>query len=148
MFWNKKKDEIDKIKEAVNPQAKMDLPELSSPETLSNIRTPSIESQPFAPLFVKVDKYRDILNGIQKIREAIRSIKEIVELQKTIENTRADIDNSLDKYLAQLDSALNELDSGFKKPETYNLPQPQMDMHISELQNELNKLHGELKTFK
>lgn len=119
-------------------------------------RTPSMdldlpagtESSP--PLFIKIDKYRDVVGQLHMLKTYALSLRDaldaLAELEKELQNGLAVTHRALDKFnttIATIDSKLSRL-----PPKDTDLP-PQdmgeMDEFVGGLHNQMDKIRKELK---
>ncbi|MDD5417045.1 MAG: hypothetical protein PHU12_03655 [Candidatus Aenigmarchaeota archaeon] len=143
MFWNKKKSDIEQVKEAVEPSQPVleqtrDIPEMRK------IDMPSIaEPKNFAPLFIKVDKYKEVLQKIQKLKTILSSLNSLARLETELEKIAEDIENVEKKNLDEFSSIIAQLDQELVRPqsfEPYIKNQPVTDGYIKELETDINAM--------
>ncbi len=146
----KKKDEMEQIKEAVAPEApEMPMP-LGVPE-LDKVDIPSVsEPKQFAPLFIKIDRYKEVLQKVQKMRALINNINALLRLQDEVEKLEGDASEMLKKNVEEFSMITSQLDKELLRPQ-------QMEPYIREtnvrgvegysknLEEEINKLKGQLR---
>ncbi len=112
------------------------------------------ESRPrFAPLFVKVDRYKEIIEDMNALKGVLSNTIELIEVRKGIEQLKADTDAVIDQHLESLSHFLSELDKEFVRPpgsEAFikeRRPQP-IEQHIEEAQREIKRLQEQLRGIK
>jgi hypothetical protein len=102
-----------------------------------------------APLFVKVDKYRELITTIHELKLFLQSTKQLFSLVNEIESVRGDAYNVLRATVQRLEKSITEMDAGLLRPKG-------LDMHYSSRESEdvnhiessLNDLHKQLMELK
>ena len=107
-----------------------------------------------APLFVKVEKYREVLGHLGEIKTFIGGIKQIFVLQDELDDIRTDALRMLRSSIQRLERSIAEVDAELLRPVGLeSFPHGEVEMkHIEEsltrLQSQLSGLRKELETFK
>ncbi len=170
MFFTRKKSPNEEIKRAIEEETAT--PEISDaersedfpqpppreayiPETREEpiIRPQAMET---APLFVKVDKYKEILTSIQEMKIFISGTKQIFNVIYELESIRGDALKILKATLQRLEKSVAEIDTDLLRPrgfETSDITQGETEVtHIegslTELQKQLADLRRELQELK
>lgn len=153
-LWGKRKEEVKELKEAVTgPEtaAYPPLPPLSFP-SLPRQPTPSYPPMPpekFAPLFVKVDKYKDILETIAKLKGTLANIGSILTTKLAIDKLREQADALLQRQVNVCTECANALDSAMVKPPALGsmvVAQPEIiEPDLQTLSNRLTQLSDQLR---
>ncbi|MEM7819451.1 MAG: hypothetical protein QXD48_01335 [Candidatus Aenigmatarchaeota archaeon] len=137
MFFSKKDkyEDIEKIKEVVN-----DIPEL-----------PEIEPKTYRheemsmPLFVKVDKYKELLSGIQEMKLFVSGAKQLFSILQEIETIRSDALKIMHATVQRLEKSIIEMDSELIRPRGADLAMvPERPEDIKQIENSLNELQRQL----
>ncbi len=143
MFFKKDRSrEVREIKEIV------DMPEEEMPHM------PVVERETGAPLFVKVDKYRDIIKTIQELKLFVASTKQVFAVLQDVENLKADALNVLRATVQRLERSILEIDSELLRPhgvgiaETKSQEVGHLESSLEELQKQLLELKRELQDMK
>jgi len=105
MFWSKKKD-VQEMKDAVAGPAPIPY---QQPETY-------VAPTKMAPLFVKVDRYKEILETIAKIKGTLKNLDSVLKTRQSIDKLREDADSLLIRQLGVCAQCTHELDDAFAKP--------------------------------
>ena len=183
MFFEKKKDvDIQELKRAIDEdrsfhtkasekafstpetglEPTFDTPiQRQAPEKPRESMTPELtarhmrESRPSAPLFVKVEKYKEALMKLQDIKSLVSGTKQLFTLLNDIETIRSETLKLLRATLQRVERNVVELNSGLLRPP--NLPelpgssQPAKTTHteeaLADLQEQVTALKKELKKF-
>lgn len=109
------------------------------------------ETVPYAPVFVKLEKYGDLLTELSKTEAIIQHLKEALALRDQIDQMHAHVINEIRESTALLESHLDTIDRKFRKPEA-----PKVDViktkpkanHLDKIHDELENLKKELKELK
>lgn len=152
-----KDDDIRNLKNAINTPAEIDdtselMPELE-PEPEEIAIAPDRRD---APLFVKVEKYRDLLSLIQEMKVFISGIKQLFGIIEELENLRVDSVKIMKATMQRLERRVVEIDSELLRPRGFETPEMQhsepeisnVEDSLTELQKEIAKLRGELEDLK
>jgi archaellum component FlaC len=115
---------------------------------------PEMQKKPsFAPLFVKIDKYRSILNSINEIKTPLIMIKNTFMIQKEIEGLRDENKKMLELAISKLDKKIITLDSEFLRPTGFEEEFPSqmyesggIEGVVDDLKKQIEGLKSELKT--
>jgi len=165
IFFSKKpkqEEEIKKIKKAVEggdisekePEMPKQIPEVSEKiEPEEPERIPHQEPTVSAPLFVKIEKYRNILNNLNDLKATVLMLKNALIVQKEIERTRDENINLIQSGINKIDKKLLALDTEFLRPRGY-VEQLPTHIHESEglegavdnLKSQIDDLKSELET--
>ncbi|MFQ6020978.1 MAG: hypothetical protein ACE5J4_03100 [Candidatus Aenigmatarchaeota archaeon] len=102
-----------------------------------------------APLFIKIDKYRDVLENIQKLKTILNDINNLLKLKKEIEKIRKDSSKTLEKNIRDFIDTTNKLDREFiiprpMRPYVKTEKTQKIEGFISEMQEELARIKEEL----
>ena len=146
-FGKKKKDDIKEVKEVVEPSR----PIMQKPAELPAIDIPSVsEPKNFAPLFIKIDKYKEVLQKVQKMKNIVNNLNRLILLQDSIEKARADSIDSMKKNIQDFQTTVQTLDQELVRPrqmEPFIKDQQtqSVDTYTKEIEGEVNKLKEQLK---
>ena len=160
-----KKDDLKEIKAAMtaedneniehnDPLGLEELPETPSSQQSSLPQTYRMpEKDEGAPLFVKVDKYRSLIIGVQEMKNYIAGLKQLFNVMYDIETMRGDTLKILKATTVKLEKTLTEIDYELLRPKGYEteelgVEEPEV-MHLeeslSDLQRQLQELKRELQ---
>ena len=136
-------EEIKEVKEPVE----------ETPKEEPILETPKEIKPAFAPLFVKLDRFKSVLDSINEIKSIVLTIKNSLIIQKQIEDLRDENRKLLEANVNQIDKKILSLDSEFLKPKGYEeeLPHPTFETEdlggvVSDLKKQIENLKSELKT--
>ncbi len=137
MLFGKKKEAVNKelqeIKEAVdeplptredlgNIELKKDIPaeeHEAGQKVLTGIEEQKLQPQPKpvpAPIFIKLDRYKNILGSLTEIRKGLEAIRNIFSYVSELEKMKSESFKMLHDMMAKIDKKLAHLDSEFLKP--------------------------------
>jgi len=132
------------IKEAMNIQ-------LEEEPTFKHAQKPDLSS----PLFVKVDKYREVLTTIHEMKLFISSVKQMFAVLRELEAVRSDAINIMNATLHRVEKSVLEMDADLLRPKGVSLNDmgiattearhledtlTDMQRRIDELKQQLNEL--------
>jgi hypothetical protein len=117
------------------------------------VKTEMQKKPSFAPLFVKIDKYRSILNSISDLKTTLIMIKNAFMIQKEIEGLRDENKKMLELAISKLDKKIITLDSEFLRPTGFEEEFPSqmyesggIEGVVDDLKKQIEGLKSELKT--
>ncbi len=163
LFSRKDKNyDIKDVKEAI---AKPSEPEYNNELDFTSELGPMSEDIPVvperkeAPLFVKVEKYRDVISLIQEMKVFISGIKQLFNILQELENLRMDAIKIMKATIQRLERRVVEMDNELLRPKGFDVPEllhagpaepeeSQVEDSLNELQDELAKLRKELEELK
>ncbi len=111
---------------------------------------------PGAPLFVKVDKYRDVLRDVHELKLYTAGIKQVLDLLHDIETIRVDANKVLRATVQRIEKTLTEVDSELLRPRGAIMSEVaredtevrHLEGSLTDLQKQLSDLKRELQSFK
>jgi len=134
----------------------MPMPELSRPPEIKplheEVTIPEPKTGPSAPLFVKIDKYREVLISIKKMRLVVANIESIIDMKKHLDKVKGEADTLLDKNMDKFSQMLEELNRDMKRPQSMepNISAEKEEAqkvgeYVKDLEGEINKLKNQIK---
>ncbi len=120
-------------------------PPRASPTTPPSTKGGS--SDPGAPLFVKVDKYKDIITTIHELKLFLSGTKQLFSLLHEIDSVRSDAISILRATIQRLERSLVEMDSELLRPKGVDMIQ-QDHGEASHIESSLNDLQKQLMDLK
>jgi len=110
-----------------------------------------IEDTPkIAPLFVKLEKYKEILESIQKLKISLKNIQFLLSFKEQIKRIDSEVDGLLFKTMQNFTQTTNEFSMNFAIPRGVSyIPRPpaeeKVDESVSDLGAKITKLREELE---
>lgn len=147
-----KEDEMAKVKREIQPTAPV-IKRQEEPRELKAIDMPSVaEPKSFAPLYIKVDKYREVLQKVQKMRTLINNIRSLALLQDQIAKAREDASIALKKNIDDFENTAAQLDQELVRPQHFEpyikeTGVQSVEGYTQELQGEVDKIKKQLGNF-
>ncbi len=152
-----------KITEKIEEKPKEEKIEEPTEEVPVEVEKPVEEEKPvpkkelkkpaFAPLFVKIDRYKSVLDTINEIKTTIMMIKNALIIQKQIEDLRNENRVLLESAVDKVGKKVLTLDSEFLRPRGYEeefLPPAYetegLEGVVDDLKKQIESLKSELKT--
>jgi len=136
IFFKKKdvgKEEVEKIKEETK-----DFPKVEETK---------IEKEEYSiPLFVKIERYEEILSVLNELKVLIRDVSNAISMLNEIEKMRNENLAVIQRSFEKLKEKIEYFDSKFKKPRILKENIPKQE--ISSIEESLNKLKSELEKMK
>lgn len=163
-LFGRKKDEIERIKEAVEKPAEVKEAEkppvaklvVAPTEVEAEVETP--ERPTTAPLFIKLDKYRKILNTLNYIRTTMIMITNSLSVLNELDRLRKENMKLIQDTLDRVNKHLMSLDAEFMRPSGLREMAPAiapqiteaetggLETTISDLKYQIEQLKADLET--
>lgn len=148
MFFSKKekKPDIEEIKEAVEPQEEAREPGVYEKEV----------PEESAPLFVKVEKYEEILRNVREMMAFVSGIKQLFAILNEIESVRSDAIKIMRATVQRLEKDMIQIDSELLRPKGVEVGEKEpgeaelyhIEDSLSDLQKQLATLRRDLQELK
>jgi hypothetical protein len=113
------------------------------------------ETPKIAPLFVRVDRYKEILSHIQGLRNTLSSLENVLAVRKHVHKINAESDEILEKALKKFAESTNMFGQEFitpRGPEQFarsgESSENAFDNTISQIGDEITRLKQELEKIK
>lgn len=135
---------MQKIKDAVSAGGQVQALSLDEREFKEELPSSYRES---APLFVKVEKYRDILSGLQEIKTFISNVKQLFTIMHEVETVRSDTLKIMRASIQRLEKSIIEMDSELLRPKGFEFPETS-DTEISHVESSLGDLQKQVAALK
>ena len=137
-FWKKKKEELQPPPPKPAPLPPLEKVELAPPP----------EKPKFAPLFVKIERYKEVLKNIEKIKLLLDDLRQLINLRAQISRIGQDSHALLEKNIGEISRVISSLDREFVRPRGEKIEpktEERMEGYISQLRDELARLQSEVK---
>lgn len=140
----------------------------SEPQHMANIETEEVtetpqtivppkkeireERQSSTPLFVKLEKYRSIINSVTNLKSSLTMIKNTLAVLNELEKVRHENMKLLQDALAKTEKKILDLDSEFIRPPDFQEELPEygdvetVSTTIEDLKGQIGRLKEELNT--
>ena len=111
-----------------------------------------IEKPAFAPLFVKLERYRQILTSLEELRKTMEVIKSAFLTLNELDRLRYENMKIVESTVETVDKRLASLDAEFLRPSGFREELPSeaytegLESELSGLRNQIEQLKSELKT--
>lgn len=151
-FWSKpQKKDIEAVKQAVVPQ------ERPQPAEMPKFDLGKLPERPrFAPLFIKIDRYQEILNSIESLKSILLGVRDLLNLMQQLDRIKIESETLLNKNIQEVILIISNMDKEFIRPKGVSVENSVPDMHdnagyekvgnyIGDLQRELDNLKSQLQ---
>ncbi len=149
-LFGRKKEQIEKeikdieeIKQAIEP--------VKAPKIEEKI--PELEKPTFAPLFVKLDKYRKILDSLTELKTALEAINNAFTTLNELEKLKAESLKAIENAVEKVGKKTIALDSEFLRPSGYQEEVPSellatesLGSTITDLKSQIEQIKSELQS--
>lgn len=152
-FWSKKKEEkkeeIEAVKQAVSqpaaPEEQIDMPKIELGKLPERPR--------FAPLFVKIDRYQEVLKTIEDLKAMLLNLRDILSVMQQLDKIRMESESLLQKNIQEVVKNIAALDTEFVRPRGVGLEEAvtptfrteKVESYVGELERELQHLRSQLQ---
>ncbi len=142
MFFRKKQQEqkleLDEIKEAMKVDEEEPLQEQHF----------QIKERESAPLFVKVEKYRHIIETVQDMKSFVSGIKQLFVVMHEIEDIRAEALNMMKATVQRLEKNITDIDNEMLMPKGLEMQVEHDEVELSHVESSLLDLQKQLSSLK
>jgi len=124
------------------------VPEIHREEVQEEVK----EKQSFAPLFVKIDRYRQILNTMNYLKNTMNMIKNTFSILNELEKIRMENLRLIQDTIEKADKKILHLDSEFMRPSGFIEEMPELtdveslEATLVDLREQINQLKAELQS--
>jgi hypothetical protein len=149
-------DDLEEIKKAVSTKQFYEpIAAEPLPHEVVDLERMVEETPKIAPVFVRVDRYKEILSHIQGLKSTIANLENILAVRKHVHKVNADSDEILENALKKFADSTNMFSREFvtpRGPEQFARGNEKsgnaFDNTISQLGDEIVKLKQELEKIK
>jgi hypothetical protein len=149
-------DDLEEIKKAVSSRQFYEPIGASPlPHEVVDLKKMMEETPKIAPIFVRVDRYKEILSHIQELKSSITNLQSALAVRKYIHKFNAQSDEILEKSLKKFSESTDMFSREFVTPRgaghfagNEGKPEDVIDGTISQLSDEVTKLKEELEKIK
>jgi Asp-tRNA(Asn)/Glu-tRNA(Gln) amidotransferase C subunit len=144
----KKTKEIEEIKKSVERVEEEKLEDI-----LPTIQLEKPPERPrFAPLFIKIERYREVLDKMELLKASLLNLRDIIKVSEQLDRLKVEAENLMQKNLREIIKIVTDLDKEFVKPKGFEsetsfptIETEKMGDYIEDLQKELKKLKEHLE---
>ncbi len=143
-------EDLEKIKRAVSARPVYEpIAAEPLPHDIIDLGRMIKESPRSAPLFIKVDKYKQILSNINELKTSLSKLMGMVAIRKRIHQMNFETDERLEKALQKISSSASDFSNDFVKLRGVDhfvkeAPKKAEDVVMSKLGDEILRLKEEL----
>lgn len=131
------------------PKEKISLEETPTTEPRSTDESKDIQRGDFAPLFVRVGKYRETLDTLQNLENYLNGMAKLLGLVNKLEKIREDNITTLNEMYRKASETASRLSSGLLKPRGMKLEGgKESKVEMNELNEIVSNLNSELETLR
>lgn len=125
-------------------------PKMASPESIPKI-TPSMKElsqEPGAPLFIKIEKYEDVIQRLEDLKNELKTLTRLLSLHSEIEELKTDIFSRIKDSVSSLTNVLISMDEIFVKPERPDITEAGVNKEEHGVEEQILDLGEELRHLK
>ena len=109
-------DDLEQIKRAVSARPVFEpLTTDPLPHEVIDLEKMANETPMVAPLFIRVDKYKQILSNISELKTSINKLLDMLAIRKQIHQMNFETDDRLEKALQKISSSTSNFSNEFVK---------------------------------
>ncbi|MCS7094126.1 MAG: hypothetical protein RMJ18_03015 [Candidatus Aenigmarchaeota archaeon] len=147
----KKMQEVQKIvPQPQQKEIKEDIETLKEENTQPSIKTApkKVEEEVSVPLFVKLEKYKNIVSALMQIKTYLITLKNSLVALEHIEKARSETLSMLSKNLDKIGEKINELERDLVKPIGFSFGSPETFEELSSVHTNLAALKAQIEQLK
>ncbi len=147
-FWSRpQKRDIETVKQAVIPQEK------PQEAPLPKVELGKLPERPrFAPLFVKIDRYQEILKIIENIKTGLLKAHDLLNLMQQLDKIKFEAETLMQKNIQETVVGISTMDKEFVRPKGIEIVEDtgasgereRVENYVGELHRELENLRTQL----
>jgi hypothetical protein len=143
-------DEMEQIKQEVSRRPIHEpIGSSSLPHEIVDIEKMIEDTPKIAPLFIKVEKYKEILENIQRMRMALKNVQFLMSFKEQLKKLESENDDLVYKSMQGISQAINDFNANFSISRGINyIPkapvEEKADQSVSDLGEKISKLREEL----
>ena len=130
------------LKEELPPMPMSPLPLLSQKEEL-----PELPEQHNAPLFIKVERYKELLSYLGALKSDIETLKQLGNVLNSAQEMFNETNKALGATLNKTNKLISAIDSELGRPQGMDIG-PEPDSKMAEMKISLNELGAQLEKLK
>lgn len=96
------------------------------------------------PVFVKLERYKEIINSMNEVKVRLNTIKNAVSVLREIENLREECSKLIRNAIDKIDGKMTSLDAEFLRPIGYVEEVPKVSREAESLDNILSDLKSKV----
>jgi chromosome segregation ATPase len=155
LFGLRKKKEVKEAGDVLKDLEKEEkILEKKEPEAESMPPEPKVEKEKpdFAPLFVRINKYRQILQTMNYLKTTVNATKSTLSVLKELDKMRRENLKILEGAIDKVNQRLMTLDSNFMRPSGYveNVPEfrdvESLGPTLEELKGQIDQLKSQIES--
>lgn len=125
------------------PQMTVKIPEPFEEKPVETKKEPA----QFAPLFIKLDRYKNILHQMAEIKMTMLTVKNTLSVINEMDKLKGDSMKMIQDAVERVEKKLTTLDTEFLKPSGFHEMMPQQ-MAREDIHNELDALRGQIEAMR
>ena len=102
----------------------------------------------FAPLFVKVEKYRDLLATIAEMKMFVSSMRQLFVVINDLEALRSDAHKIMRATVQRMEKSVIEVDSELLRPKGFTLDVPASETEVHQIEDSLTDIQKQMSALK
>jgi chromosome segregation ATPase len=128
-------------------------------ERSEEVQEKEVEVKPerpaFAPIFIKLDRYKQILKTVNEVKTSLSLVKNSFAVLNEVENLLNENMKMIEVAIEKIDKKISALDSEFLRPSGYRDELPEeiyavesLDSSLSDLRHQVTQLKSELENLR
>ncbi len=104
--------------------------------------------EPSAPLFIKIEKYEDVLEKLQELKNTLQTLTRLISFHAEVDELKSDIFSRIKNTVSSLTDSLISMDEIFVKPERPDLTESEKSREERGVEEQILDLGEELRHLK
>jgi hypothetical protein len=105
-------------------------------------------AEPSAPLFIKIEKYEDVLGKLQELKKSLQTLTRLISFHSEVDELKADIFSRIKNGVSSITDILIAMDEIFVKPERPDVTAPEKSEEERGVEEQILDLGEELRHLK
>lgn len=149
LFGRKKKEKKREVREAEELVKSLEKEEREKKLKMPEAKKP--ERPEFAPLFVRLNRYKQILHEMNYLKTTMGMVKNSLSILNELDRLRKDNLKIIQEAVGKVEKRLLTLDSEFMRPSGFTERVPEirdvesLEVTMADLRREIDRLKGELE---
>lgn len=102
------------------------------------------QKESIAPLFVKVERYSDLIASVQEMKSFVSGTKQLFSILNELESVRADTLKILKATVQRMEKSIIEIDSDLLRPRGFEFEVKQNENEVQHIESSLTDLQKQL----
>jgi len=141
-------EDIEPIEEPEEPTIQPETPPTPPPAPRFSLPEKIEAPEPSAPLFIKIEKYEDVLEKLQELKKSLQTLTRLMSFHAEVDELKTDIFTRIKNNVSQITDILISMDEIFVRPERPDITEPKKKGEEEGIEEQILDLGEELRHLK